>query len=37
MLNRLWAAVNARRPQNGFTTSAWIANGWSSHPDFGAQ
>lgn len=34
MLKRLWAAVNARRPENGFVLSSWAANGWGSYPEW---
>jgi hypothetical protein len=36
-LSRLWAAVNVRRPHNGFTTTAWILNGWTAQPDYRVQ
>jgi hypothetical protein len=37
MLNRLWAAVNRRRPENGFTTTAWMESGWVSQPFYGIR
>jgi hypothetical protein len=33
-LSRLHAAVNARRPQNGFITDVWILAGWTGQPEY---
>jgi hypothetical protein len=33
-LSRLWSAVNLRRPQNGFTTVAYMSEGWTAQPDY---
>lgn len=33
-LGRLWSAVNKRRPQNGFTRSAFVEAGWTAQPDY---
>lgn len=30
----LHAAINARKPENGFITGTWIASGWTAQPDY---
>lgn len=37
MLMRLHAAINKRRPHNGFIRRAFIEAGWTAQPDYGVQ
>ncbi len=36
-LPRLHAAVNDRRPENGFITTAYIEAGWTAQPDYSKE
>ena len=34
MRRKLHAAINVKRPQNGFITTLWILEGWTAEPNY---